>query len=86
MLRLEDDVAHRPQNQILGSSCIEQHCLEDVAVEHALGRYVIGGGVDAGNTPDCLDQRIAMPTASAPDEGAINIKEDKSGRGRVVHI
>jgi len=86
MLRLKHNIAHRLQNQILGGAGIGEHPLKDVAVKHALRRNVVGASVDAGNSPDSLDERIAMPPAGPSDERTVDIKQHKSRRGRGMHI
>jgi hypothetical protein len=49
---------------------------EDIGVEHSLHRNAVGGGFEACDAPDAVDQRYAVVGAGAPDQRAIDIEQD----------
>jgi hypothetical protein len=63
-----------PQSRRAGPA---HHHGENIGIEHPLNGDALGGGFEAGNAPDGIDQRFAVMRAGAADERAIDIEEDQ---------
>jgi hypothetical protein len=81
LLRAADDLGHGAANGGRGGAGVAQHTGEDVGIEHAVDGDVVGGGFEAGDAADGIDERLAMMRAGAAEEGAVDIEEDEGGGG-----
>jgi hypothetical protein len=80
LLRTANDLRHRAANGRRARSGVPHHARQDIGIEHAMHRDMIGAGLETGHPPHRFHQRLPVMRPGPPHQRTVDVEKYQRGR------